>query len=129
MVFKVLLDYPLNQNNFKMNESFIAKFDGSENDRASLSDTLSKLLCEELKVEQYQLICDIVRSRAPKDVPINHFNSDSKDWDALKDKSKIFGALKPEAKLKVYLDPRTKEVPSTEKVLGLLKTMVEAVKY
>jgi len=126
-VFKLLSSQPLDQTNFEMSTSFIAKFDGDENDRSEVSDLLSRKLCEDLRVGEYQLIVDILRSRQPSDIPIDYYHKQTKEWDTLGKRSKIFKALSSETKLKVYLDPKVADPPQKEAVQKTLKVLIEAL--
>jgi HD superfamily phosphohydrolase len=128
-VFKLAHEQVFDVKSFELDPSFIAKFGGKENDRSELSDVLSKKLCEELKVKEYSVIVDLVKSRAPTDIDIDRCDPKSKIYDTLGSRSKIFKDLTAETKLKVYSDPRLTHFPSSDSLSGVLKGIIENTKF
>jgi len=127
-VYKLVYEQVFDQKTLNLDTSFTAKFTGNENDRSELSDALSKKLCEELHVDEYNYIVDFVRSRKPGEVRIDKFDEQAKDWVRLESRSKIFQALSPETRLKVYGNPKL--VPlATDSLSGALKKLVEDTKF
>jgi len=65
---------------------------------------LSKKVCETLKTEQDQIICDLVKSRVPHSIHVDERDSHG-DPIELKSKSSIIGAIKEKIRLKAYIHP------------------------
>jgi hypothetical protein len=65
---------------------------------------LSEKVCETLKTEQDQIICDLVKSRVPHSIHVDERDSHG-DPIELKSKSSIIGAIKEKIRLKAYIHP------------------------
>lgn len=78
--------------------SFVDKIEKKED---KVSDDLSKALCSKLKCKNYEIICDIVKSRKPKQINLNS-TSATGDPPELSEKSEIIRSIKEEISLKIY---------------------------
>ena len=81
-------------------------------------------LAEELKQEKYSLICDIVKSKAPREIYLD--SADAKKQEIqLRTKSDIVGALTAKNMLKVYARPTVLKNINKKYMKEVLKTLVE----
>ena len=78
--------------------------DLARDDGASLGETMTVKLCGELGVQQYHIICDVVKSRVPKRIDINEPDKDGEPTE-LYSKSDVLPALREKPVLKVYTHP------------------------
>lgn len=115
------MDLELNKKNFKMTTGFCAKL---EEEPDELSDQLSLRLADELKQESYSLICDIVKSKAPREIYLDTDSADEPEVE-LRMKSDIVGALKAKNTLKVYVRPTVLKNISNKHMREVLKELVE----
>lgn len=99
-LYKEVLDKELTETNYKMTPNFIAKL---ENDPDELADVLSLRLAEELGQSKYSIICDIVKSKAPREIYLDNNGSSGEVY--LRNKSDIVGIMKAKNTLKVYISP------------------------
>jgi len=115
------LQLELNKKKYKMKPGFFAEL---EDDPDELSDQLSLRLAEELKQEKYSLICDIVKSKAPREIYLDPANTKETEIQ-LRTKSDIVGALKARNMLKVYVRPTVLRNLNKKHIQEVLKTLVE----
>ena len=104
-LYKLSFEKELQEPDFHMTTEFLGAL---TKDADELSDSLSCKLNDSLSLEPYTLICDIVTSKAPEEIPL-----DEKDEDGvsiqLSDRSKVVAAITPTSVLKIYVKPdRTK---------------------
>jgi HD superfamily phosphohydrolase len=79
-------------------------------DESYVSDTLSLLMCRQLKYDDYGIICDVIKSRKPKSINLN--SNLSEDPVELSSRSEIIRPIKEEITFKIY----SKEKIDTEKI-------------
>jgi HD superfamily phosphohydrolase len=77
--------------------NFVKSIDKKED---SFSDEMSKSVCSSLKCENYEIICDIIKSRKPKEINLNASSDDEPQ--ELGARSEIIRAIKEEISLKIY---------------------------
>jgi HD superfamily phosphohydrolase len=120
-LYSAELELELNKKKYKMKAGFYAEL---ENNPDELSDQLSSRLAEELKQEKYSLICDIVKSKAPREIYLA--SADAKKHEIqLRTKSDIVGALTAKNMLRVYARPTVLKNISKKYMKEVLKTLVE----
>jgi HD superfamily phosphohydrolase len=120
-LYLVELDKELDKKNFKLTSKFFAKV---ENDPDGLADKLSLRLAEELKQKKYSVICDIVKSKKPRDI---YLESDDKSDEEvlLRNKSDIVGIIKAKNSLKVYLAPTILKKIDNKRMQEVIKRLVK----
>jgi HD superfamily phosphohydrolase len=77
--------------------NFLHDLEKGEN---KVSDSLSRLICNQLKCHDYDIICDVIKSRKPKQINLN--TSSSNEPLELSQKSEIIRAIKEDITLKIY---------------------------
>jgi len=111
----------LQEPDFHMTTEFL---DALAKDADELSDNLSCRLNDSLKLEAYTLICDIVTSKAPEEIPI-----DDKDEDGapiqLSSRSKVVASIKPASVLRIYVKPDCTKAFKMDDLEHKLKELVE----
>jgi len=80
------------------------------------SFSLSEKTCDALKLEQNQIICDVIKSRVPHSIHVDETDPHG-DPVELKSKSSIIGAIKERIRLKAYIHPSLQK-KMEEKVLS-----------
>jgi len=100
-LYIVKFDKLINQDNFKLTPSFLAEL---ENNPDELADKLSLRLSEELKQPKYGIICDIVKSKVPKEIYLDN-DKQGEEEITLQNKSDIVGKIQVKNVLKVYVGP------------------------
>lgn len=98
-VYPVILDQELSSAKFKISERFVGTL--AEKGGEEASDELTKLLCKELKCDEYDLICDIIEGRVPKPILLQPEKAKDEPPE-LKEKSEIVKSIKGKNMLKVY---------------------------
>lgn len=111
----------LTKNNFRMTSRFLAEL---ENQPDELSDQLSLRLAEELRQEKYSLICDIIKSKAPKKIYLDNSGTSESEIE-LSTKSDIVGELKAKNLLKIYVAPTILKKIDYTHMSGTVKKLVE----
>lgn len=97
-LFKKVYEIKMDEANIKSLPEILAK------DQDEFSDKLSKDLCSELGVDQYSLICDIVKTRSPKKIHINCLDDSGEPIDIIS-RSKIIPSINAKSILRIYSDP------------------------
>jgi HD superfamily phosphohydrolase len=120
-LYSVILDKELNKKNYRMTAKFLAKV---EDDPDELADQLSIRLSEELKQPKYSIICDVVKSRAPRDIYLESEDSEQEEV-LLRNKSDIVGVIKAKNALKVYAQPTLLKKIDNKHIQESLKSLVE----
>jgi uncharacterized protein len=115
------IEKELNEKNYKMTASFLAQM---EEDPDELSEKMSLSLAEHLKLEKYNIICDIVKTKAPKEIYLSN-NEDTELEKLLRDKSDIVGYIKAKNILKIYVKPTLIKALDYKEVEQALKGMIE----
>ena len=104
-LYQIFFEEKFEQSRFEMTTKFLDKM---ENDPEELSEQLSLQLNESFDKEDYMLICDIVRSKAPGEIYLDE--SSEGEQIELRSKSKLIGAIGADNILKVYADPQLKDL-------------------
>jgi HD superfamily phosphohydrolase len=120
-LYSAELELELNKKNYKMKPGFYAELEDNPDE---LSDQLSLRLAEELKQEKYSLICDIVKSKAPREIYLDNANTKEPEIQ-LRMKSDIVGALTARNMLKVYVRPTVLKNIDRKHMKEVLKNLVE----
>lgn len=93
------------------NQSFLEEL-WKQNNEDSISDKISQKLSEDISSEPYSVICDIIRTKTPKEIYVNERDKEGEPIE-IKQKSKVVEALsQPEVTIKIYIQPemiRTKK--------------------
>jgi HD superfamily phosphohydrolase len=120
-LYSVEMDKELTEKNFKMTAEFLAKVEDAPD---ALADNLSLLLAEELKLQKYSIICDVVKSKAPREI---YLESDEKSEEEmlLRNRSDIVGVIKAKNALKVYVAPTILRNINSKHIQEALKNLVE----
>ena len=78
-----------------INPKFVAKVTAAKSHEIDqISDRLSSALSKELGLEEYQAICDIVKSRSPSEIFMRSSESNAGEPENLREKSDIIKAIK-----------------------------------
>jgi len=123
-LYSTKLEIELNKKNFKMTTAFLAEL---EEDPDELSEQLSLRLAQELKQERYTLICDIVKSKAPRKIYLDNSNTNESEVE-LSMRSDIVSALTARNLLKVYVAPAALKKIDCTNMSEVLKKLVEEEK-
>jgi HD superfamily phosphohydrolase len=101
------------------NRNFVEKL-WKQNNEDNIADIISQNLSENLSSKPYSIICDIIRTRTPKEIYINERDEDGEPIE-IKQKSEVVNALsKSEMTIKIYVHP---ELKKTKKKLAKEKTI------
>ena len=103
-----------------MTAEFLAEV---EDDPDGLADKLSLQLAEELKQEKYSIICDVVKSKAPREIYLE--SDDSSEEVLLRNKSDIVGVIKAKNIIKVYVRPTALKNIDCKHMTEVLRSLVE----
>lgn len=106
---------------WKLSEDFECK---ANEDPDRLSDWVSLEMAKKLECTEYKVICDIIKSKAPKQINIDEFESSAPI--ELNTKSQIINSIKPELEIRTYIDKSFQE--NTEKHL-ISKSLKEIIEY
>lgn len=128
-LFESYPDIPL-YNNKEIDSNFIIKVAAASTQLTDeISDEISKNVCKELEVENYNIICDIVKTRVPGSIFIDSTNDETGEPDELRNKSNIIKAIKERNTMRIYVDPDMVSKPPkdllTKKVNEVIKKEVE----
>ncbi len=77
------------------------KFMADLEDESTLSDAITLEICNDLKLEDYELICDIVKSRVPKPINLDKYDKDGEPVE-LGPNSDVISHIKQKINFKVY---------------------------
>ena len=119
-LYIVKIDKELTEKNYRMTAEFLAEV---EDDPDGLADKLSLRLAEELKQEKYSIICDVVKSKAPREIYLE--SDDSSEEVLLRNKSDIVGVIKAKNILKVYVRPTALKNIDCKHMTEVLRSLVE----
>jgi hypothetical protein len=119
-IYNLVLEKELSRRNYKMTAEFLAKLEDAD----KLSDELSIKLADELKQEKYSVICDIVRTKAPKEIYLDNSNMNKEEIE-LRMKSDIVEVIKQKNVLKVYIEPTVLKNIDNKSVKKVVKNLVE----
>jgi HD superfamily phosphohydrolase len=100
--FSTELVIPLNEDVTKMGSKIVP--DLARDDGSQLGEAMTVKLCDELGVQPYHIICDILKSRVPKRIDINEYDKDGEPIELYR-KSDVLPALKEKPTLKMYTNP------------------------
>ncbi len=109
----------LTKKNYRMTTEFYAKLEENSDD---LSDQLSTKLAERLRQKKYSLICDIIKSKAPRQILLDN---ESMAEVELRMASEIVGVIKAKNLLKVYVAPSALKKIEIKNIKKVLKELVE----
>lgn len=115
-LFEVINDTELSTNNFKFSDDFASKLN---TDPDKLSDHLSIELAKKVKCDKYRIICDIIKSKTPKDIHVNEYVGP--DPVELKSKSSIISNIDLEFRVKTYVDKPLKKDIGKDLITSFLK--------
>lgn len=118
-LYKKILEVELEQEEFEMCPEF---HEMMERDQDELSDKLSLRLNTLLGIEEYTFICDIVRSKSPTEIYLDEISKENQETE-LRKKSDLVGAIRATNVLKVYANPKVKDLIS--KINNNIKKLVE----
>jgi HD superfamily phosphohydrolase len=113
------LDNELTKRNFRMSPEFLAKL---EEDPDQLSEHLSLRLAEELQQEKYSIICDIIKSRTPRRILLDH---PTKAEYELRNESDIVDVIAAKNVIKVYISPTIERNIVNRNIKEKLKNLVK----
>jgi HD superfamily phosphohydrolase len=113
----------LDARSIQMNEKFLARL--ASEDGAALGEEITQKLCKSLGLENYDLICDIVKSRVPKKVDLNELDSNGDPID-LKSKSDIIPHIKEKNYIKVYVSPTRQKTVMEDQLKTKLNEIIGA---
>ena len=109
--------------NSDINSNFILRISASDGDATDkISDRISSKLCTELGLDEYRVICDIVKTRAPGGIFIDNTGNEPDD---LQNKSDIIKAIKQRNSMRIYVDPDSKSKVPQKLLLFSLKKVME----
>jgi len=101
------------------NQNFLEEL-WKQNNEDNISDKISQKLSEDVSSEPYSVICDIIRTKTPKEIYVNERDKEGEPVE-IKQKSKVISALsEPEVTLKIYIQPeviKTNKMWTTEKTI------------
>ncbi|MDR4513053.1 MAG: HD domain-containing protein [Nitrososphaeraceae archaeon] len=95
-----ILEDELTINKFKFGPKFIELLISNPD---GLSDKLTEILTNEMKCQDNELICDIIKSRAPKTINIDLYDENTGEQIDLKNRSEIVKAIKEKSFIKIYV--------------------------
>jgi HD superfamily phosphohydrolase len=98
-LYSLEYDEELTAETFSLNDKFVNEL----KDPNGLSDNISKRLSELTRLNDYEIICDIVKSKMPETINIDQYDELSGGQIELKSRSPIIDAIKGHNKIKVYL--------------------------
>jgi hypothetical protein len=93
-------DKALSVETFSLNDIFLDELNKNYD---GLSDCLSKKLSEHAKLHDYEIICDIVKSKIPQTINLDQYDEESGEPVELKSQSPIIAAIKEQNRIKVYV--------------------------
>jgi hypothetical protein len=120
-LYSVVLDKELNEKNFKMTAEFLARV---EDDPDGLADAFSLQLSKELKQPKYSIICDVVKSKAPREIYLES-DDESEEEVLLRNKSDIVGVIRAKNALKVYVAPTILKNIDNKHMQVVIESLVE----
>ena len=124
LLYSKKLEVELTKKNFRMTTRFLAEL---ENQPDELSEQLSLRLAEGLRQEKYSLICDIIKSKAPKKIYLDNSGTGESEIE-LSTKSDIVGELKAKNLLKIYVAPTILKKIDYTHMSATVKKLVEEEK-
>jgi len=119
-LYRRLYQVELNSKSFAMNEDFLTML---ERDHDQLAENLSLHLNGSLD-DRYKLICDIVRSKVPREIFLDEFDERGQEVE-LSVRSSIVRAISPVNVLKVYAEPSVLNTYKQQDIEKKLKELVE----
>jgi len=111
----------LDQQHFSMDTKFLT----SLKDEDEVSESLTRKLNEELHQEDYSFICDIVTSKAPRQIQIDELDESEGEFWPLHKKSKIVGAIQSLRQIRVYINPSLSTEFNKETIYSKIKNIIE----
>jgi len=126
-VYKAVFSMELNQEKFQMSSEFLLALKNTHK-VSEISDIISKQFNEKQNNTEYDYICDIITSRAPSEIQIDEQDEETGEYVDLRKKSLIVGAIQSQSQIKIYADPKIKNIPVTEKINTTLEEIIEGIK-
>jgi len=124
MIYGILFSDELKEPDYKITK-LLERFHSQE-DVDEFSDEITIKLCDELKIDPYHCICDIIRLKVPGEIHLNENNKKTEEPLSLSEKSSIVKALEEEKiELKVYVHPDVNEKIDTERVKNIIKILID----
>jgi HD superfamily phosphohydrolase len=96
-------DKEINTSNFFLNEKFLEELSTNAD---QLAHNMNKILIDTLKCADEELICDIIKGRAPKTINIDCYEKDTGDPVELKNFSDVVRAIREKSYVRVYVPGR-----------------------
>lgn len=99
-----------------------------EGDGSRLGEDLTRRLCDELKVNTYDIICDIIKSRIPEDIHIDVFRAHPADVEGpryLKESSDIIKSIPKRNEVRVYLKPSLTTKVEDKDIIASVKDLLK----
>lgn len=121
-LYKSSLTRDLDSKIFEMSPNFLKELENMNN----LSENITNEINEKMGCAQYSCICDIVVSKAPKDIHLDELDNETGEYKLLRDKSNVVGALKSEKQILVYSDPTLNNI-SEDEIFNVVKEVVEGI--
>ena len=120
-LYSKVIEKELNKDTFDMTTKFLAELGGNSD---KLSDVLSLQLNDEFTLHKYELICDIVKSRVPREIYLDEVDESLHEVE-LRARSDVIGAIRPRNVIKVYAAPPVQERVKTRDINEKLQNMIE----
>lgn len=103
-LFESLPDIPLYDNS-SIDSNFILKIAAaSSKETNEISDRMSKEVCKKAGVEEYNIICDIVKTRVPGSIFIAEISGGQGEPDELRNRSDIIKNIRERNTMRIYFD-------------------------
>jgi HD superfamily phosphohydrolase len=126
-VYNVVFDTELDQERFRMSPEFLRALKDPHK-VSEISDSISKEFNEKENKTEYEYICDIITSRAPSDIQIDKQDEETGEYEELRKKSNIVGAMRSQNQIKMYFE-KEKKYSIPEKIINTtLKEIIEGLK-
>lgn len=120
-LYEMISESPLDEEHFQLSTDFISQ--ATSKSGSKVADRLSVRLNEELGLQPYQVICDLITTKAPDEIQIDV--SKPEDEPTLRGNSGIVSALIAKTTVKLYQDSSIDHKPEKAKVDRVLKELIE----
>ena len=126
-VYNVVFDTELDQERFRMSPEFLRALKDPHK-VSEISDSISKEFNEKENKTEYEYICDIITSRAPSDIQIDKQDEETGEYEELRKKSNIVGAMRSQNQIKMYFEKEKKYSIPEKTINTTLKEIIEGLK-
>ena len=124
-LFNSLKDIKLYDNS-EINSDFLLKVTAaSAQEIEEISDRISKKICQKIGVNNYNIICDIVKTRVPGSIFIDEYNDDTGEPNELRNKSDIIKNIRERNSMRIYVDSNTVSKPPKDLLTEVKKVIEE----